>query len=349
MTESIFKELGEAGIHPYGSEELLRFEKQLTRYFSREYQRYAGNREPVDVSSGPIALAAEDLADQHYDEGIAFFKTFLDDETMSYTMAYFDEEPEKALHSSKTLGQAQTDKFDLIASRLELSGDERLLNIGCGFGYFESFLLQRYPELRITSTTHSRDQYDFILQRRKDSDDVLSSDRFTLFYGEVNDDTVAMLGEGAYDVVTSVGLMEQINNIGVFYAMISQLLADNGRMFHHLIVSRDLIPQFLDPGETLIGDYFPGGKVLPFYTLKDNHFEHFELQNAWFINGMNYWHTLDDWHRNFWENLAQVYPAIMTQQRVDYWNKYFVLCKALFYPENGQAYGNGQYLYRKRG
>ena len=348
MTEEIFKQLDEAGIHAWGSRELLHFEQQLTRYFSREYKRYAGNQEAVDVGTGPVALAAEDLADQHYDEGIDFFRTFLDSETMSYTMAYFDEDPQQALASNKTLAEAQTDKFRLIASRIGFNGNEKLLNIGCGFGYFESYLLQSCPDLQITSTTHSRDQYDFIMRRREDAGDPLASDRFRLFYGEINDDTLDKLGEGEYDVVTSVGLMEQINNIETFYGMISELLAENGRMFHHLIVSRDLIPQFLDPEKTLIGDYFPGGKVLPFYALHKD-FAHFELRNAWFINGMNYWQTLDKWHENFWRNLRAVYPGKMTQQRVDYWNKYFVLCKALFYPENGQAYGNGQYLYRKRG
>lgn len=349
MNDSCIQHLCEADIHAYGSDQLRRFEKQLTRYFAREYKRFTGNQEAVDVASGPIALAAEKLADQHYDEGIDFFRTFLDHETMSYTMAYFDADPQAALASKKTLAEAQTDKFNLIASRLELTGKERLLNIGCGFGYFESYLLQRYPELQITSTTHSKDQYDFIQNRRKDNTDALATNRFRLFYGEINDHTLGKLGEGAYDIAISVGLMEQINNIAAFYALLSRLLTEGGRMFHHLIVSRDLIPQFLDPEKTLIGDYFPGGKVLPFYALKHTRFESFERQGAWFINGMNYWQTLDKWHENFWRNLASIYPDQMTAQRVDYWNRYFVLCKALFYPDNGHAYGNGQYLYRKCG
>ena len=262
-------------------------------------------------------------------------------------MAFFDDDADMVRASSRTLDQAQTDKFRLIAHRMQLQGNEKLLNIGCGFGYFESFLLDEYPGLKITSTTHSKDQYDFLLERQNDPDDALSSDRFNLFFGEIDNDTASKLGNENYDIACSMGLMEQINNIEMFFELVSNLLVENGRMFHHLIVSRDLIPQFLDPKKTLIGDYFPGGKVLPFYALQRD-FKQFTLKDSWFINGMNYWMTLDKWHANFWRNLGKLYPTILDNKRVEYWNNYFVLCKAMFYPENGAAYGNGQYLYTRK-
>jgi cyclopropane-fatty-acyl-phospholipid synthase len=167
-----------------------------------------------------------------------------------------------------------------------------------------------------------------------------------VFFGEINRESSQSFGKGQYDAVCSVGLLEQINNIEQFFEIINELLTDNGRMFHHLIMSRDLIPQFLDPDKTLIGKYFPGGKVLPFYALKRN-FGNLSLANSWFINGMNYWKTLDLWHANFWKNINTIYPDIIDLERARYWNNYFVLCKAMFFPENGAAYGNGQFLYKK--
>ena len=138
-----------------------------------------------------------------------------------------------------------------------------------------------------------------------------------------------------------------LNNIELFFDIISKLLVKNGRMFHHLIVSRDLIPQLLDPNKTLIGEYFPGGRVLPFTTL-DNDFKKFTIEEAWFINGINYWKTLEKWHENFWKNIDHIFPEKMDSDRIKHWNNYFVLCKAMFLPENGLAYGNGQYLYYKK-
>ncbi len=348
MNTNLHSDLHEKGIYQYGSDELKSFETHMIKYFSREYKRYKGNDgRSVVINEGPLALAPEDLADDHYDEGLSFFQNFLDKETMSYTMAYFDELSDNALISEKTLEHAQTDKFALIAKRMKLKGDEELLNFGCGFGYFESYLLDTFPDLKISSLTHSKDQYDFIIQRMEDSGDALSSERFSLYFGEIGTSSIDLLGRAKYDIVSSVGLMEQINNIELFFEIINELLTNNGRMFHHLIVSRDLIPQLLDPEKTLIGEYFPGGKVLPFATLKNN-FKNFTLEDAWFINGINYWKTLEKWHENFWLNIGEIYPSKMDSERIQYWNNYFILCKAMFFPENGSAYGNGQYLFYKK-
>lgn len=347
MCTDIYSDLHKEGIFRYGSNELNTFEKRLTQYFTREYKRHIdSDKQPVSINHGPLALAPEDLADGHYDEGLSFFRSFLDAETMSYTMAYFDGDPDKILESSKSLGEAQLDKFKLIAKRMRLNGDEKLLNIGCGFGYFESYLLDTYPDIQISSTTHSKDQYNFILDRTKVSTDALSSGRFHIFFAEIDNKSSTVLGHEKYDAVCSAGLLEQINNIELLFAIINELLVENGRMFHHLIVSRDLIPQFLDPKKTLIGEYFPGGKVLPFTALQNN-FKHFSLVDSWFINGINYWKTLDEWHSNFWHNLHTIYPGKMDRERVRYWNNYFVLCKSMFLPESGLAFGNGQYLYKK--
>jgi cyclopropane-fatty-acyl-phospholipid synthase len=348
MNTNVYSDLHNKGVFQYGSDELIKFENHLAKYFGREYALHKNKENQyVNINQGPLALAAEDLADNHYDEGLSFFKNFLDADTMSYTMAYFDEVPDRAITSKKTLEQAQTDKFTLIAKRMKLTGKEKLLNFGCGFGYFESFLLNKYPDIQISSLTHSKDQYKFVIDRTKDSRDALCSERFNIFFGEIDDNCISLLGSSTYDVISSVGLMEQINNIELFFEIISKLLVRNGRMFHHLIVSRDLIPKFLDPEKTLIGKYFPGGKVLPFETLNNN-FNHFNIEDAWFINGNNYWMTLEKWHENFWRNIGEIYPAMMDSEKVRYWNNYFVLCKAMFAPENGLAYGNGQYLFYKK-
>lgn len=349
MSTDIYSDLHAEGVFQYGSEELIKFEKQLTKYFTREYKRHRESiNKPIDLGHGPLALVPEKLADAHYDEGITFFQNFLDQKTMSYSMAYFDDDPAAVLKINKSLAEAQADKFELIAKRMELKGDEKLLNLGCGFGYFESFLLDTYPDLQISSITHSKDQYDFIVNRRDDSADPLRSDRFQLYFGEIASNSASLLGLAKYDVVCSIGMMEHINNVEKFFGIIDEVLTENGRMFHHLIVSRDLIPQLLDPDTTLIGDYFPGGKVLPFSALQQG-FNNFTLKDCWFINGMNYWKTLDEWHSNFWQNLDQIYPGKMSSERVRYWNNYFVLCKAMFFPEDGAAYGNGQYLFYKQG
>ena len=217
MSSDIYSELYDHGVFQYGSDELIKFEKQLTTYFTREYKRYKNNdSEFIDLGKGALALVSEKLADAHYDEGIALFKNFLDKKTMSYSMAYYDSEPAAVLKSKKSLTEAQTDKFKLISKRMKLKGNEKLLNFGCGFCYFESYLLNFYPDLQISSLTHSKDQYNTVVSRKKDSTDPLSSNRFQVYYGEIGDNSSSILGKSQYDVVSSVGLMEHINNVEQF-------------------------------------------------------------------------------------------------------------------------------------
>jgi cyclopropane-fatty-acyl-phospholipid synthase len=347
MGTDIFTELQDQGIYPYSSDELNKFEKQLTKYFSREYERYRdSDDQSVVIDQGPLAIESDELADDHYNEGLTFFQNFLDEDTMSYSMAYFDSSADRVMKSVKTLEQAQIDKFALIAKRMKLKGDEKLLNIGCGFGFFEHYLLKTFPELHISSITHSQDQYDFIMKHTKELAEPLSSERLKIYLGKIDRDSVPVLGIEKYDVICSIGMMEHINNVKLFFDIINQLLVKNGRMFHHLIVSRDLIPQLLDSNNTLIGSYFPGGKVLPFAALNTD-LAGFTIEESWFVCGLNYWKTLDKWHERYWQNMERLYPHIMDSERVEHWNNYFVLCKAMFFPENGSAYGNGQYLYKK--
>jgi cyclopropane-fatty-acyl-phospholipid synthase len=95
-----------------------------------------------------------------------------------------------------------------------------------------------------------------------------------------------------------------------------------------------------------MADYFPGGHIWPYSELK-RHNTHLQLVDSWFNNGMNYWKTLDEWHKRFWRAIDQLYPEFLSVNEVKTWNDYFVLSKSMFYPDHGRSYGVGQYLYEK--
>jgi cyclopropane-fatty-acyl-phospholipid synthase len=169
-----------------------------------------------------------------------------------------------------------------------------------------------------------------------------------LIQGSFGEVSLEELGETSYDIVFAVGAFEHINNLDLAFERISQLLKPGGRCYLHLIVSRMVIPQFLDANQTMIGKYFPGGKIWPFDTVASQE-RYFKLDQRWFINGMNYWRTLDDWHRRYWESMDKLYgPIIRSEEEARHWNDYFVLSKACFAPFDGSLFGNGQYLFYKR-
>ena len=86
----IREQLADAGIHAWGSDELLRYERNLTRYFSREYRNLTANNAQLDElrqssATLPMAQQTERLMDEHYDEPLALFERFLDRRYMAYT------------------------------------------------------------------------------------------------------------------------------------------------------------------------------------------------------------------------------------------------------------------------
>jgi len=348
--QELVKQLADHDVFGPGSAGLERHEKALTRYFEKEYQHCLKNPQSLEAlgvltNQGPIAEETEVLMDRHYDERPEFFASFLDSHYHAYSMAYYGEAPEAIRNSSTTLEEAQREKFLLIAERAQIEGQERIFNVGCGFGSLETFLLQEYPNIEVVGITPSKVQASYLRQRKQDPTDPLCSKRFTLIEGAFEKLPMQVLGNNKYDLVISIGVFEHLFNMSASLERIAGLLAPGGRTFHHFITSQIAIPQLLSPKKTRIGQYFPGGRVWPRDELS-RHTEHFDLVNSWFVNGLNYWRTLDQWHQRYWKNIPDLYSAVFDIAAIKYWNEYFSLCKAMFAPMDGQFYGNSHYLFK---
>jgi cyclopropane-fatty-acyl-phospholipid synthase len=343
----------EAGILPYGSEDLRLYEERLTRYFTREYQRLT--KDPISLEAagiptdeGPMWAQTERLMDEHFDAPTEMFRAFLDPEFMAYTMAWYGETEEAVKASSLSLEQAERAKFELVAQRAGIRGDERVFDIGCGFGPLETYLFGEYPEMEITSITPSRVQTGYIRECMENPGHPLYQRRLRLIEGDFSTVPMAELGENRYDIAFAVGACEHINNLHSAMERIHALLKPGGRLFLHLIVSRPVFPQYHDSKVTLIGKFYPGGHVWPF-ELIEQQTEFFDLQQSWYLNGFNYWRTLEEWHRRFWEHMDELYGPVLSEAAVRHWNDYFIQCKVvLFAPGGGEVYGNGHYLFRKK-
>ena len=348
------KELAEQGIFAWGSEELSLYERRLTRFFSREYGNLrAGSAAEEVLQQAAVARTmsekTERLMKEHYDEPLALFEAFLDRHYMAYTMAWYGDDPESVRKSKASLVQAQAEKFALAAERIGLRGAERVLNIGCGFGPLETWLFERYPELNLVSVTPSKVQVDYIRQCIADPKHVLSANRIRLIQKTFEQLNWEDVDSKPFDLIFAVGVFEHIANLKAAFRKIHDYLRPGGRCFLHLIVSKPAFPQHMNSDNTLIGRYFPGGRIWPYEVLPQAS-ENLELVGQWYINGMNYWKTLEEWHRRYWENIAELYPKVLDVAAVKYWNDYFVLCKAvLFGPLDGEIFGNGHYVFRRPG
>ena len=348
MTSDVIQLLASNNIHYYGSAELLKYEEYMSRYFEREYERWHGNKrspESYGVSSFNGDIVDKDTyfnSIDHYNKELSIYQAFLDKCYMAYSMAYYGAtENSKEIINHISLEQAQEEKYKLIIERAGIEDGQNILEIGCGFGGFIKYVLQNYTNTTVTGINPSSIQAEYIQK-------VLEIDhsRFKFIQQHFGESVCNAMPLNSYDRIISIGAFEHFSNFDLLFKYQSNLLKPGGKCLHHLIVSADTIPHFLNAENTLMADYFPGGHIWPYAELK-RHNTHLQFIDSWFVNGMNYWMTLDAWHKRFWQAVDHLYPDYLSLDEVQDWNKYFVLSKTMFCPNQGRSYGVGHYLYEK--
>jgi cyclopropane-fatty-acyl-phospholipid synthase len=187
----------------------------------------------------PPRLARAHVA-HHYDLSNDLYRLFLDDD-LNYSCAYF-------LTPDETLEQAQRNKLRHVAAKLALRPGQRILDIGSGWGSMALYLAE-VADVEVVGITLSTDQHALATQRAE-ARGLADRVRFELKdYRDVTD---------RYDRIVSIGMFEHVGvvNYPVFFANLSELLADDGVALLHSIGS------MAGPGATgpWIRKYiFPGG------------------------------------------------------------------------------------------
>ncbi len=156
----------------------------------------------------------------HYDVSNRFYELVLGP-SMTYTCAVFP-----TLEAS--LEEAQYEKYDLIARKLDLKPGMRLLDIGCGWGGMVRHAAKHYG-VKVIGVTLSREQAAWAqaeIERQGLQD--LAEVRF----GDYRD-----VVETGFDAVSSIGLTEHIGvrNYPDYFEFIASRLKVGGRMLNHCI------------------------------------------------------------------------------------------------------------------
>ena len=186
----------------------------------------------------------------HYDISNDFYALFLGKE-MQYSCGYFKD-------ASNTLDQAQHDKLEMICRKLRLQQDERLLDIGCGWGGLICHAAKHYG-VRAHGVTLSQEQFDYAVEKVKklglaDCVTVGLRDYSTL--------------EGTYDKVASIGMVEHIGvaNMPKYFQKINALLRDRGILLNHGIsrrakATRRAVRRIRPERRLLLKYIFPGSEL----------------------------------------------------------------------------------------
>ena len=256
----------------------------------------------------------------HYDLSNEFYKLWLDP-TMTYSCAFFNDE-------SATLEDASIEKLDRICRKLDLSGNDSVLEIGTGWGSFSIHAAKKYG-CKVTTTTISDAQYEYARSRIKE--EGLES-KITL----INKDYRELDGE--YDKIVSIEMIEAVGYeyIPEFFSKLSSLLKRNGfialqgityndQNFHVYKDSVDFIKKYIFPGSCLISI-----SQITDVIKKDTDLAMIDMEDI----TKHYAITLNRWRKNFVDVLPKIKEMGYSQAFINMWEFYFLYCEAGFLERN---------------
>lgn len=247
---------------------------------------------------------------QHYDAGNDLYEVMLGP-SMSYTCAYWKD--------AKNLDEAQTNKFNLIFRKLQLSPGMKVADLGMGWGTAAAYMHQ-HGKVDVTGVSLSEQQVKWAKEN-------LGKPGLNFIWQDYRDHCNDPARIGSYDRIYSIGMLEHVGykNHASFFKCIKKLLKPDGLAVVHSIGE----PDFLVASDPFLDTYiFPGAVIPAMSSLTaalENDFILEDFQNF----GYDYAKTLAAWDENSKKFFKQN-PKAYTPEFQRMWEYYLKMCEALF-------------------
>lgn len=200
------------------------------RLFGTSVGGLLGMREGLDIVRTSRALnlqtgaKAFEVGEEHYDLGDDWFESFLDPD-WNYSCGYRG-------RGAVDLLSMQVDKRQLICDKTDPQSGQRVFEFGCGWGGFALYVAEKY-DVEVVGITVSRNQADR-------TNELAQAKKLPVRAYVRNYENISKAEFGEFDVLASIGMMEHLGNQNLdrFADINADLLAEGGRILHHLIVGR---------------------------------------------------------------------------------------------------------------
>ena len=278
----------------------------MTGWLLNQWHRF--NRNSLTGSRRNIAA--------HYDLGNDFFAAWLD-ERMMYSSGLFEDE-------SDTLEQAQVNKLNRICRQLDLKPTDSLVEIGTGWGGL-AIHAARHFGCRVTTTTISREQYDYACRQVQQAG---LTDRIDVLMRDYRD------LDGRYDKLVSVEMIEAVGHhyLDRYLATIDGLLKPDGLAlvqaitiedfrYQSALKSVDFIKRYIFPGS-----FIPSLSAITASMARATRLGLIELADF----GASYALTLRHWRQRFdaaWDDISATGFDETFRRR---WQFYLAYCEGGF-------------------
>jgi cyclopropane-fatty-acyl-phospholipid synthase len=251
----------------------------------------------------------------HYDLGNAFYAQWLD-RSLSYSSALYR-------HGGQTLEDAQQEKLDRIVELLELSGRERVLEIGCGWGGLAEQLLDRHG-CNLTALTLSSEQREHTRNRLRRHIEKKNCDLRLQDYRDADD---------AYDRVVSIEMLEAVGESywPVYFDKLRERLTPEGiAVLQVITIGEEHFETYRKYPDFIQKYIFPGG-MLPTAWIVKQQIERsgMKLVSSELFGG-SYARTLIEWRERFHHAWPNIEPLGFDIRFKRMWDYYLAYCQAGF-------------------
>ncbi|MBX2869416.1 MAG: cyclopropane fatty acyl phospholipid synthase [Acidiferrobacterales bacterium] len=244
------------------------------------------------------------VGEEHYDLGNDIYEVMLDPR-MVYTCGYWND--------AKDLASAQENKLELVCRKLNLQPGMRVLDIGCGWGSFAQYAIEKY-DVEVVGVTVSKEQAALAKKRCAG----LSAEIRLQDYRDITE---------KFDAVVSLGMFEHVGhkNYRTYMQVLNHSLKPGSLALLHTIGKNHSTPG-VDPW---ISRYiFPNGEIPSLLQISKAMEPDLMVEDLHNI-GPDYDKTLMSWFRNFeagWEQLQNNYSERFYRM----WTYYLRVCAGAF-------------------
>ncbi len=251
----------------------------------------------------------------HYDLGNAFYAQWLDG-SLSYSSALYR-------NGGQTLENAQQEKLNRILELLDLSGKERVLEIGCGWGGLAEQILDRYG-CDLTALTLSSEQRDYTQVRLRRHIEQKNCDLRLQEYRDA---------DGAYDRVVSIEMLEAVGESywPVYFEKLRERLTPEGiAVLQVITIGEEHFETYRKYPDFIQKYIFPGG-MLPTVEIVKQQIERSGMKLiSSELFGNSYARTLIDWRNRFQSAWTNIEALGFDSRFKRMWEYYLAYCQAGF-------------------
>ncbi|MDE1153415.1 MAG: cyclopropane-fatty-acyl-phospholipid synthase [Micavibrio sp.] len=252
---------------------------------------------------------------QHYDLGNDFYAHWLDP-SMTYSSALYGD-------AVMTLEQAQENKNRVLAERLGITAQHRVLEIGCGWGGFSEYVAKNIGA-RVTAITISQQQFEYARDRIAKAG---LSKLVDIQFKDYRDVT------GSYDRIVSIEMIEAVGELywPEYFKILNNRLNPGGRAgIQAITIDEGWFNDYRNTADFIQKYIFPGG-MLPTKSIIRQQAEaagmNLESMDGF---GADYARTLREWQEKFQQQWPQIASAHFDDRFKRIWELYLAYCEAGF-------------------